>query len=93
MTRANNPPPHRRAALLLWTLFLLWLGGQLPLVVSLTRHDQQPIDFLAYARAADALRQGQSPYGTVAQSRAIWRSSTRALVIWPTLVRVARGSR
>ncbi len=74
MTRANNPPPHRRSALLLWTLFLLWLGGQLPQVINLTRHGQQPIDFLAYARAADALRQGHSPYGTIAQSRAIWRS-------------------
>src|SRR5919202_2852466 len=74
MTRANNPPPHRRSALLLWTLFLLWLVGQLPTVVTLTRHGQQPIDFLAYARAADALRQGQSPYSTIEQTRAIWRS-------------------
>src|SRR5919202_700056 len=71
---ANSPRPRRRAALLLWTFFLLWLGGQLPQVISLTRHGQQPIDFFAYARAADALRHDQSPYGTVAQSRAIWRS-------------------
>src|SRR5919202_698527 len=74
MTRANNPPPHRRSALLLWSLLLLWLGGQLPQVINLTRQGQQPIDFLAYARAAAALRHDQSPYGTVAQSRAIWRS-------------------
>src|SRR5919199_6674077 len=74
MTRANNPPPHRRSALLLWTLVLLWLGGQLPQVINLTRQGQQPIDFLAYARAAAALRHDQSPYGTVAQSRAIWRA-------------------
>src|SRR5919202_1062103 len=80
MTRANNPPPHRRSALLLWTLLLLWLGGQLPQVISLTRQGQQPIDFLAYARAADALRHDQSPYGTVVQSRAIWRAFHRTEV-------------
>ena len=67
-------PQRRRSSILLWTLFLLWLVGQLPTVVTLTRHGQQPIDFLAYARAADALRQGQSPYSTIEQSRAIWRS-------------------
>src|SRR5919199_1212498 len=74
MTRANTPPPRRRSALLLWTFLLLGLGGQRPQVINPTRQGQQPIDFLAYARAADALRHDQSPYGTVAQSRAIWRA-------------------
>ncbi len=52
---------------------MLWLVAQVPTFVNLARRARQPIDFLAYVVAADALRRGESPYLTVEQSQAIWR--------------------
>jgi hypothetical protein len=61
----------RNLAIVSWAALLLW--GLLPLASVLAQPDQIPIDYLAYARAADALAQGQSPYQTPAQDQAIWR--------------------
>lgn len=61
----------RGGAIVAWAALLLW--GLLPLASVVAQTGQMPIDFLAYARAADALAQGQSPYQTAEQDQAIWR--------------------
>ena len=52
----------------------------MPVFIGLAERGQSPIDFLAYHRAADALKQGGSPYLRPDQSLQIWRSFHQAEV-------------
>jgi hypothetical protein len=60
--------------ILIWICFLAWLLLQVPTFVRLSDQGRDPIDFLAYRTAADAIQQGNSPYPTPAASRQIWQS-------------------
>jgi hypothetical protein len=61
----------RSVSIVTWTALLLW--GLLPLASVVAQPDRIPIDYLAYAQAADALARGDSPYQTPEQDQAIWR--------------------
>jgi hypothetical protein len=57
----------------IWIIFALWLLLQFVLMTLIAQGGKGPVDFLAYARAAQALSQQRSPYGTGAESQTIWR--------------------
>ncbi len=62
-----------RLRALCWGLFALWLLIQLPPFLTHPYAAGRSVDFLTYRRAADALLRGESPYGSQAESLAIWR--------------------
>lgn len=64
---------HRLAPAAMWALLALSLLLQLPVFLYVARLGRQPIDFLAYSVAAQALARGDTPYQTIEQSQAIWR--------------------
>jgi hypothetical protein len=63
---------RKALSLLIWLLFTLWLLLQLPLFLQLEQQGQMPVDYLAYHRAAEALREGQSPYLSPEHALSIW---------------------
>jgi hypothetical protein len=57
-----------------WLALLAWSVLQLLIARQLQTQQRGPIDFLTYQIAADELARAQSPYGTIEEDLAIWRS-------------------
>ena len=55
-----------------WALFLLWMVVVVGGLVSNIASGENPTDFRSYRPAADQISQGESPYGTLAESQANW---------------------
>jgi hypothetical protein len=63
--------------ILMWGCFVAWLLLLFLIFLRIADQGQNPIDFLAYHRAADAVQQGHSPYLSLEASRQIWQAFHR----------------
>jgi len=60
--------------MVLYGCFVAWSLLLVPIFFQIADQGHEPIDFLAYHVAANALQQGKSPYPSPEASRQIWQS-------------------
>jgi hypothetical protein len=60
--------------MVMWGCFVAWLLLLLLIFFRIAAQGHEPIDFLAYHVAADAVQQGHSPYPSPEASRRIWQA-------------------